>query len=64
MSGNSTVNPKLRLLNALKQDQAAFATFMLLKGVRAAQIIAHTDLDVSASGISLRKQLTACSRPS
>ena len=49
MSGNTTANSKLRLMNMLKQDQAAIATFMIFKGVRTAQIVAHTGLDVSAA---------------
>ncbi|KAI1452446.1 Pyruvate/Phosphoenolpyruvate kinase-like domain-containing protein [Annulohypoxylon moriforme] len=39
------ISPKLRLLNALKKDQPTFGTFMALKGMRAAQIVAHTGLD-------------------
>jgi hypothetical protein len=46
MSENEAENPKLRLLNTLKQEQTAIGTFMMLKGVRAAQIIARTGLDV------------------
>ncbi|KAK3697394.1 hypothetical protein LTR37_017456 [Vermiconidia calcicola] len=37
--------PKLRLQNALKQQQPVFATFMALKGMRAAQVVAYTGLD-------------------
>jgi hypothetical protein len=49
MSQNATQNPKLRLLNTLMRDQTAIATFMLLKGVRAAQIVSRTGLDVRFS---------------
>ncbi|MCJ1301863.1 hypothetical protein MMC08_004664 [Hypocenomyce scalaris] len=45
MFGNTTANHKLRLMNMLKQDQAAIGTFMIFKGVRTAQIVAHTGLD-------------------
>ncbi|KAI1084313.1 Pyruvate/Phosphoenolpyruvate kinase-like domain-containing protein [Whalleya microplaca] len=45
MVSNSTPNPKLRLKNTLEQRHVAIATFMTLKGARAAQIIAHTGMD-------------------
>ncbi|KAF3067396.1 5-keto-4-deoxy-D-glucarate aldolase [Daldinia childiae] len=41
----ASLNPKLRLRNILEKDHVAIATFMTLKGVRAAQIIAHTGVD-------------------
>lgn len=37
----------LRLLGLLGQNQTAFATFMALPGMRTAQVVAHTGLDVS-----------------
>ena len=40
----------LRLKNTLAQGRPAFATFTVLKGVRAAQIVSHTGLDVSILG--------------
>jgi 4-hydroxy-2-oxoheptanedioate aldolase len=48
MPGISAVNPKLRLLNMLKQGQTVIATFMMFNGARTAKIVAHTGLDVSA----------------
>ena len=47
MSHNIKANRQLRLLNALKAGETVFATFMLLKGMRTAQLIANTGLDVS-----------------
>ena len=52
MSRNSDCD--LRLFNSLKNGQTVFATFMLLKGARAAQVIANTGLDVSFMNDSLR----------
>ncbi|TVY20390.1 2-dehydro-3 [Lachnellula arida] len=46
INDNASVNPKLRLFNMLKAGHGAIATFMTLKGVRAAQVIAHTGVDV------------------
>lgn len=40
-------SPRLRLMNALRQGQPAIATFMALKGMRTAQVVARTGLDVS-----------------
>jgi 4-hydroxy-2-oxoheptanedioate aldolase len=44
---------KLRLLNALNQGKPSFATFMALKGMRSAQVIAHTGMDVSLPLVKL-----------
>lgn len=43
-----SANPKLRLLNMLRQGtETVIATFTILKSGRAAQVIAHTGVDVS-----------------
>lgn len=39
-------NPKLKLLNMLDQGQPVMATFMAMRGMRLAQIVANTGLDV------------------
>ncbi|KAK8845536.1 hypothetical protein IAR55_006251 [Kwoniella newhampshirensis] len=39
------MNPKLRLLNKLRQNEGVIATFSVLKGVRNAQILAHSGVD-------------------
>ena len=44
--GDLTPNSKLGLLNKLRQNKIVIATFVLLKGVRAAQVLAHTGVDV------------------
>ena len=46
MSYPSKPQRELRLLNALKNGDTVMATFMLLKGTRAAQLLANTGLDV------------------
>ncbi|KAK5120784.1 hypothetical protein LTR85_005850 [Meristemomyces frigidus] len=49
MSTIHSVNPKLRLLNLLRQgNQAAIATFMTLKSSKASQIIVNTGVDFKA----------------
>ena len=43
MSEEPTANPKLRLRSLLLQGKTpAIATFMMLKGARAAQVVANT----------------------
>lgn len=37
---------ELRLAKALTNNQTVFATFMLLKGARTAQVVANSGLDV------------------
>ena len=37
----------LRLKTMLQQGKPAFATFMALKSMRTAQVVAHTGFDVS-----------------
>lgn len=40
-------NPRLRLLNALRNHELALMTFIAIPSVRHAQIVAMTGLDVS-----------------
>lgn len=40
-------NRSLKLHQGLKEGSTVFATFMVLKGGRAAQVVANTGLDVS-----------------
>lgn len=42
-----TTNTKLRLKNTLDENKVAIVTFMTLKGVRTAQIVSDTGVDVS-----------------
>lgn len=49
MSDSPPINPKLRLLNSLKRNEGVIGTFTVLKGVRNAQVLAHTGVDVSSS---------------
>ena len=52
MSEEPTTNPKLRLRNILLQGKTpAIATFMMLKGARAAQVVANTGVDVSPANL-------------
>ena len=48
MSTPKLANRALRLYNGLKEGSTVFATFMVLKGGRTAQVIANTGLDVSS----------------
>lgn len=50
---NIMANPKLKLLDMLRQGQPVMSTFMALKGMRLAQIVANTGLDVSISNIKV-----------
>lgn len=44
---NTTMtNPKLKLLNMFDQGQPVMSTFMAMRGMRLAQIVANTGLDV------------------
>ena len=47
MSTPKLANRALRLYNGLKEGSTVFATFLVLKGGRTAQVIANTGLDVS-----------------
>ena len=47
----------------LRQGQTAFASFMLLKGVRAAQVMAHSGLDVGAEILIMIEDLMLMYRP-
>lgn len=44
-------NRSLRLYNGLKEGSTVFATFLVLKGARGAQVIANTGLDVCKKAI-------------
>lgn len=43
---DATINPQLRLLNALRNDSKPIMTFMGLPSFRTAQMVAQTGLDV------------------